>query len=486
MELQRTLGTKVRNGRRLGLLERWYVAHTRSGQHTGFLLSLELQGNPPDKARLKLMLRNVAARFPWLRARVRRDGVDGVDDRFELEKCQFVEEKDPLWGDDLYVQVQCDARKDYASIRHVVLDTSDTLQPGSADGLGRILEEEGKVEWHDEDPDALLWRVIFITWKTNPRKFAFVLAFHHLICDGVGACQVAQALLDASTLSPSESVTKNISTKLPPPMEDVVDCNPSVGHLLPVVLYSFPRLAPYLKRPHWRGNTVHSDNWRDRSSQMVCATLLQDGQRLRQTCKSLNLSINSVLVATLCKAIARIVNGPEQNSLRLKVQVAANERQRRTHAISPTELGSYVSGPQVYVQAGASDNVVRLSTTFRNRLESALQTSLMDMGLCKFINEDWIQFALSFHNETPNGIHDSVEYSNLGLVELDDTQSPWNVENIWFAQGRKGFGAAITVALAASAEGGISAVLSAFPQAVSRQMLLDIATEWERCIDKFL
>jgi hypothetical protein len=30
-------------GRRLGLLERWYVAHSRDGTHTGFVLCLELE-----------------------------------------------------------------------------------------------------------------------------------------------------------------------------------------------------------------------------------------------------------------------------------------------------------------------------------------------------------------------------------------------------------------------------------------------------------
>lgn len=68
---------------------------------------------------------------------------------------------------------------------------------------------------------------------------------------------------------------------------------------------------------------------------------------------------------------------------------------------------------------------------------SARQAARMDMGLCKCIQEDWVEFAKKNANRLPNGREDSIEVSNLGNVSLNTLCGGWNVKGLWFAQGRK-------------------------------------------------
>ena len=88
--ITRKLGIRLQSKnsyrRRLGFLERWYVAHSRTGQHTGFSIVLELE-SPPENATLAdigSILRRVSEKSPWLRVKVKRDGVDGIDSRTSL------------------------------------------------------------------------------------------------------------------------------------------------------------------------------------------------------------------------------------------------------------------------------------------------------------------------------------------------------------------------------------------------------------------
>ena len=75
-------------GRRLGLLERWYAAHSRRGNHTGLTVAVELESNDdgqPTVEDVRRVLHRVALRLPLLRARIYRDGVvHGMDDTERL------------------------------------------------------------------------------------------------------------------------------------------------------------------------------------------------------------------------------------------------------------------------------------------------------------------------------------------------------------------------------------------------------------------
>ena len=117
----------------------------------------------------------------------------------------------------------------------------------------------------------------------------------------------------------------------------------------------------------------------------------------------------------------------------------------------------------------------------------------MDIGLCKFIRGDWIEFAKKYCEAIPNGIHDSIEISNLGVAKLGgaDYRVGWSLANLWLAQGRRGFGAAMTVCVVSNISpsdltGGMNAVMSSFPQAVPKETLLAIGNEWKQEILKFL
>ena len=103
----------------------------------------------------------------------------------------------------------------------------------------------------------------------------------------------------------------------------------------------------------------------------------------------------------------------------------------------------------------------------------------MDIGLFAFVREDWIEFA-SKHSE-PNGRGDSLEVSNLGIISsLESKHKIWKLNGLWFAQGRNNTGPCLTLTIVTAAPGGVKAVLSAVPQALSRNSVLAIGKLFQR------
>jgi hypothetical protein len=478
--IRRKLGTFLgRNSRRLGLLERWYVAHSRAGHHTGFMLAVELESlqAPPTLDDLRLRLRRIQQQFPWLRAKIKRDGVMGVDSQKRLS----ADSGKQLWGDDFFVQVQNDeTTADFFSLRQVTIKA--TQEFGMANGLVPILEEEGCTEWHDEDPESSLWRVVLVKLDSSNAKFSLVLAFHHVITDGIGAMAVVQAILEDT----QESVV--VSTQLPPPMEDVMDTVPRLGHLLkPVLIDRFPRL---IREPsHFQGMPHDYSQTTTRTCHMVCLSLVNDNEVsvLKESCRKRQITVNSACVAAISRATSihvrtnprlfRNCQGILSNGgLCLKIITAVNER-----TCAPKDLGVYLVGPQFWMETtgmSSSSSLEEFASLYQSRLRDSRDLARMDIGLCAFIREDWIEFASK--NSEPNGRGDSLEVSNLGIISsLESKHKIWKLNGLLFAQGRNNTGPCLTLTIV-TAPGGVKAVLSAVPQALSRNSVLAIGKLFQR------
>lgn len=151
MYSHQTLGRSLSHkSRRLGLLERWYIAHSRAGHHTGFSLALQLVSpkDAPTLEQVRDILRNASFKFPWLLVKIHRDGVDGVDSRERLSSSANTKHtKQYLCGDDFFAHVDSDS-KDYCHVRQVMVQGENDF--GKVDGLCQVLEQEGQMDWHDE------------------------------------------------------------------------------------------------------------------------------------------------------------------------------------------------------------------------------------------------------------------------------------------------------------------------------------------------
>jgi hypothetical protein len=546
------------------------VAHSRSGRNTGFQLALKVEvvetnspgvtdPSPLDLQRLQRIVARVSMRFPFLRTRIRRDGIQGQDsrDRLFTPHCSRVvavkNKKEPssIWGDDLYLQVSnahSNTKNEvhdlcYADVRHVTID--------SHQDLSSVLEKEAATEWHDEDPESNLWRVTLVTITaasqddSNKNAFYIVLTFHHSICDGGGSLEVAKAILteannsataDSNTGFGEQDPVVELSDTLPPPMEDVVNPVPSVSHLLlPILLDRFPSLTRYLKKPHWQGSTMHVADRRasERSSCMTVLKLLKsidtclESSRFHRVCRQTGVSPTSLLVSTLAKTIASHLlsneggyerlpgpqnimnahgNAPkDEGSIRFKIQVAASERRRRTTdaAVSSKHLGVYVSAAPLYLVVDSPSTTTvshtqALAKEFGKKLVTSLETSVMDLGLLPFVQEDWIDFSKKGFSAKPNGIHESLEVSNLGIVQSfepfqakchsdkEKRKGSWQLQDVYFSLGRHGFAAAITVTLIGTPQTGMNAVLSSFPEAVSKKTLITIGESWKMELGNYI
>jgi len=485
--------------RRLGLLERWYVAHSRAGMHTGFVVAMELnckRSSTSAQGQLRATLRKVSAQFPWLRCKVGRDGVEGVDRRTSLmpesgttSSTGAAKTQQQVWGDDLYVTVEGEESQYQPALRNVTL-TDDSSSPESLGGLQQVLEEESIREWHDEDSSQPIWRVTLVRWKGNPSKLALVLAFHHLVTDGAGAMEVARAIVEAMNGDDGgggsgDYTDKSACQVLPPPMEDVMDTTPTLNHLVRLLFWhSFPTLRRWFHPAHWRGNPVHNTSTQRATELVCCPSLVENVDALREKyCTPKKISLNSVLVATLVQAITKAVTPADSSSLRFKVQLAVDERRRCVKQVPARRLGSYVTGPQFSLAGDGSRSCDDVAREYRKKLKAALEVSAMDIGMCRFIDEDWIEFASKYADEKPNGVHDSLEISLLNDVQEfptpNENDAEFTVERLWFMQGRRGFGPAIIVTTT-NTRSCLNASLSSFPDAVSKEQLLQITSAWKK------
>ena len=472
------------NGRRLGLLERWFVANTRAGVHTGFIVAVEFTTtathirnmNMTNKDNVMDALTRVSQRFPWLRTRLYHQNVE------------MQQQQQQLWGDDLHVQVHDSADLVPFGFRQVVQMS-----------LSEILNEEMNSGWDDQDPTMPLWRVTMIH-SSDGLEVTLVLAFHHLITDGIGAMAVVQALLEEGGTTTTDFKVAQRNT-LAPPLEDLVDTVPRVRHLfMPVLLDRFPMLIPYLKPPCWKGMQLHHSDTAAttildpimKEMQMVCLNIVpfEELQQLDQYCKTNKLSTNAILMATLIKAIVKV----EENhtGLRFHIVTAADERRRRCHLPPSSALGNYITAPHMTLQLPVSSTIDYMSSpnmarVYQSKLQHSLQTSLMDIGLTRFIVNDWVEFVKQSCRHSfstlSNNITYSLESSNLGMQVFDPKASAnWKVTNIWFAQGRRGTGCAIEVKMVGGPQG-YNACMSAFPCAVTKETLIKIGDAWRNEID---
>lgn len=228
----------------------------------------------------------------------------------------------------------------------------------------------------------------------------------------------------------------------------------------------------------------------DRKTELLCcSSIVNDTEILRKRfCRPYQVSLNSVLVATLVQVIAKVEKAFSANptSLCFKLQVSADERRRRAQQVPPHLLGSYVTGPQLYLNVSSKKenaektSIASLGRDFQQKLHFAVDKAGMDIGMCRFIDEDWIQFAQNtLADERPNGVHDSLEVSLLNNVHDISGGEDWMVDRLWFAQGRRGFGPAIIVTTINSGKS-LNASLSFFPDAVSRERLQKISLAWKQ------
>jgi hypothetical protein len=513
-------GPRRRRSRRLGWLERWYVAHSRAGTHTGFCLLLELElkhssgllfTNVTEVAVVQTC-GQVSRRFAWLQCRVRRNGVAGVDSRQSLSQQALNGGGGgggAVWGDDLYVEHVVDNNDEpcLPSIRTVALDESDWTLESRGSKLHQILQDESIKEWHDEDPSQPLWRVTLVHCQkgdkdspqpaTNGTHFALILSFHHLITDGMGALQVARAIveigggMDRETDGPSRSVKD--PPELPQPMEDVMDTTPRLSHLLlPIFMDRCPRLASMILPSYWKGNSCHCSAVaaEDRSTCMVCIQLVSSSSQLAALCRyganHGHLSVNTILTAALLRSLAQVAHTNDTDPVHFAIEVAADERRRRVAADIPyNQLGTYVTGPKVHATVRPNkDGIVTIGRSFAHRLAKALAVTPYHIGLLPFINGDWIEWSRQkCKSSIPNGVRDSLSLSFLTNVDrslvVAASDSQWNVRHVWLAQGCRGHGPAVRASVAGT-EDYINVTLAAFPHAVSTEKLQRIALAWKQ------
>lgn len=127
-------------------------------------------------------------------------------------------------------------------------------------------------------------------------------------------------------------------------------------------------------------------------------------------CRAISQHVSHERFAELYENIPDLLDG---QGVGLKIITAINERP--DCGMTDKDFGVYLVGPQVFVTASSKTSLEEMSSIYQTRLMSARQSArMMGMGLCKYIQEDLIEFAKKHANRLPNGREDSIEVSNLG------------------------------------------------------------------------
>ena len=491
--------TKNGTGRRLGLLERWYVAHSRRGNHTGITLAVEFDSSlpPPSLEETRQILHRVSLRFPMLRARLYRDGVFGMDTTDRLCPTAAVETKNRsqrVWGDDLYFWASHDTNRQYVRLEEWHVERND--QEGEGNGLRQVMEDQVARAWHDEDPSLPLWKATLIRWKGDEKSFALVLSFHHLIVDGLATTAVVQAIVEESARQANPPPDEDIlRTDLPPPMEDVLDTVPRIYHIWrPLLLDLFPFLSFFLSPQAFSGRPKRKLATTRSIDNIACFELCNNQQLeiIRRICREKNVTVHTALVATLCKAIAihvdrvqsvtrdytwatgRLWNG----NIRLRINNPVNERGRCSPPLQPSDLGCCISTTDLVIQAGPNSNLSKLEAEYLKMLRQHRQESPMTIGLIAFISQDWFQFSDKRAMSNRGDAVDSIDASNLGFVAMPESNAPsaWKVNGLWMASGRQNPAPALKANWVSTNRSGINMVLGALPQHFTRDDIVSVGS----------
>lgn len=488
-------------GRRLGLLERWYIAHTRSGNHNGLTLAVEFQAESvPTTEELRLILHRVSLRHPMLRARIFRDGVDGMDSTQQLKP---VKQRGPrktnkwqrLWGDDLYLWISNDTKQSHVRIveEWEMERGGSDCDDGEGNGLRQVLEEQNARTWHDEDPSLPLWRATLIRWKDSKTKFALVVSFHHVITDGVGATAVVQAIVEESGRQKNPpSDDEILCCDIPAPMEDILDTVPRLRHIWrPLLLDALPPLSFFLSprvfsgRPKKDVTTHFADN-------MACFELCcnQKIELFRQSCQARGTTMHSALVAALCKAIAihvdqvqimskdyswskgRLWNG----DIRFRIGNPVNERSRCQPPSKESDLCCRLSTTDVVFRAGPYSNMKTLGQDYSQLLHMHRKESPMIVGLAAFISGDWLKFSTKRVRHNRGDAVDSIDATNLGFVSIETPPGGFQEQGMWFVHGRQNPAPALKACWVTTSGGSLNLVLSSLPQHFTREDLLSVGS----------
>lgn len=475
--------------RRLGILERWYVAHSRAGHHNGFQLAVELQGAPPTEAELRRLLRAVAARHAALRARVcrsdRPSGDTGADDAAAAEG-------KGLWGDDLFFSVlRVDDEGTAPPVRSVRLAGPGSAQyaRAAAKGLERVLEEESRTGFEDvEEPggeSGPLWRAVLVTWDGLSDEFAVVFAFHHVVADARAATEVLRSLLAVRRGDDSGDLAEH--AQLPPPMCDVVDTVPRLSQLMvPLLCDRMPALEAWLVREPWLGAPHDAAVPPESRVGNIVAVDFGEAADVLRAARAEKATVHGVLVAALAYAVRDVAASTEGAYLRM--QSSVDVRRSATPEVPRKALGIFLCAPAVSMTVPAvgpqtdASSLFRAARRYREQLASSVPGTVRDIGMCAFISEAWPSWARKRERAEPNGRREnSCEVSNLGAVDLEDVadggKGGWQLAGAWFSQGRVVVGPALEGSIL-TVRGQLHATLTGTEPAVPRQQLDDICERW--------
>ncbi|KAG0369853.1 hypothetical protein BGX24_002261 [Mortierella sp. AD032] len=323
------------------------------------------------------------------------------------------------------------------------VDLSRVIRVTSIDhvaDINKVLEEEHGIHFDFSNTELPLWRTVVVQVKEDG-SFYVLHVYQHSIADGRAGLglverlniQATMAAVDEPHTLPSVVVIPSTVRAMPPPLEEVINCSPSLGLLIReafVGLFLPVSVKKAIEKKYWSGEfdaTLKVPNETE-----VVAMYLTDEEtaQVAQSAKAHKTSVHAILLSAAAFATKAVFlsnsgdnkQGPTTTKMGMKLTTPVTLRPIIKPAITHYVQGNYTSeiaskGIKVKLDTGIWD----LAYRFKKQLvaETTKPKPLLGhVGLLNYLPKEaggWEKFLTEQVDKEQHGREATLQISNLGI-----------------------------------------------------------------------
>ncbi|KAJ7017701.1 hypothetical protein C8F04DRAFT_1154882 [Mycena alexandri] len=341
----------------------------------------------------------------------------------------------------LSVKLQGENSRQSAFINLETIDLSLLAQFSDHDDLETAIKGQ-LLRRFDTDSELPLWRVEVL------RDGTVVLAYHHVIGDGLSGVAFHQSLLaalqDVIAGDDSSLVTVPQSLSLLPPMEAVTNLRPSILKVIKEVLALFLPTS-------WTAEMAS----------------------FAATCRSHGATLTSAFYVLAVATISRLVppNTPQYKTLSAFVAVSM-----RTATAAPADvMCDYVAAHHTYPAVHPAFQWPA-AALYAAELQRQKYAAREEVGMLYLLFGNVAPFFRGMLGKKRGG---TFEISNAGRVPAGKHVGPWRIERMVFAQSDLVVGAALKINVIGDPTGAVNIALTWGKDAIDEALVESFAAQFQ-------
>ncbi|KAJ7016431.1 alcohol acetyltransferase [Mycena alexandri] len=369
----------------------------------------------------------------------------------------------------LSVKLQGENSRQSAFINLETIDLSLLAQFSDHDDLETAIKGQ-LLRRFDTDSELPLWRVEVL------RDGTVVLAYHHVIGDGLSGVAFHQSLLaalqDVIAGDDSSLVTVPQSLSLLPPMEAVTNLRPSILKVIKEVLALFLPTSWTAVSSAWTANPVPKTPEIKPGVKLITLTR-EEMASFAATCRSHGATLTSAFYVLAVATISRLVppNTPQYKTLSAFVAVSM-----RTATAAPADvMCDYVAAHHTYPAVHPAFQWPA-AALYAAELQRQKYAAREEVGMLYLLFGNVAPFFRGMLGKKRGG---TFEISNAGRVPAGKHVGPWRIERMVFAQSDLVVGAALKINVIGDPTGAVNIALTWGKDAIDEALVESFAAQFQ-------